>query len=168
MGYEPDYSMSERARAAYAAGLVPASKAARGVSAALVREFCQPEEWHHTSARYHRTDFFDPHLVRVAFGVEPACDDGTCGCELNERAVDALRARTAHPEPAVHEGCTVTWLEWAGTRRHPRVTEHTATGCTVTVVGSTAIVAFADGRTMRKRLATNGFSFRPAGPGVEH
>ena len=70
-GYD-GYSMSNRARQAYADGKMPLSKIKKkdledaGIDVSLA-EFkkaakagiIQPSEWHHTSKRYNQTDFYD-------------------------------------------------------------------------------------------------------------
>jgi hypothetical protein len=159
-------SMSERAAAAYEAGLVPASKAARGVPASLVHKWCPPAEWHHTGARYRQTAFFDPHQVSVAFGLEPPCGSEECGCAPDQRAIAALeryrQERRAEPNVQKLHGCTVEWLEWAGTRKRPRPVERRAEGATIEVKGGTATVTLPDGTTFRKRLNTTGFRFSVA------
>ncbi len=153
------YSMSERAAEAYASGRVPASKVP-GVPTELVRRFVWPTEWHHTSVRYRETDFFDPAEVRAIFGLEeyPHYDP-------DPEAVAALaahRERTATAE--VHENCHVEWLEWSGTRSHPRAETCVAEGATVAIKGQTATITLASGAHVKKRLATNGFTWRPVLP----
>jgi hypothetical protein len=157
-GYQSDFSMSNNARAAYGAGLVPASKVP-GVPAALVREFCRPREWHHSSKAYNKVEFFDPAEVRAIFGIE-TCED----TEADPRAVAALAARKgAKPGETVHANCIVEWIEWSGSLKRPVATERKAAGCTVVVKGQTATVTHPDwARLLVKRLTTNGFSFKPA------
>lgn len=53
---------------------------------------------------------------------------------------------------------TVTWLDWGGTRRHPRAIERTAEHCSVTWTGGAmCTVHFPGGDEMRKKLDTQGF-----------
>ena len=147
--------MSERAAQAYEGGLVPASKT--GVPAKLVEEYCRYAEWHHTSGRYNKTKFYDRHYVRVIFGLdEPTEDDEEEEILPNPEAIKALADYNDASERVI-ENATVNWLEWGGTRTHPRATEYTAEGCTVLIKGNTAKVTFADGGTMTKRLTTTGF-----------
>lgn len=157
-GYSPDFSMSNNAIAAYAEGRVPASKIP-GVPAALVRKFCRVGEWHHTSKAYNRTPFYDPAEVRALFGLESS-EDYTA----DPAAVAALAAHKAGAGAAdTHTDCRVEWIEWSGSLKRPHATEMTADGCTVSVKGQTATVTFPDGRTMAKRLTTNGFRFSKKG-----
>lgn len=155
-GYADDYSMSNNAVAAYDSGLVPASKI-KGVPAHLIRQFVEPAEWHHTSSRYNSTNFFNTIEVQAAFGLEPSDD-----YEVNPEAVTALAAWKfgQKSDGIIHENCKVEWLEWAGTRNHPKATRQTADGCTVSVKGQTATITLPDGKSFVKRLKTNGFSFR--------
>lgn len=149
------YSMSERAVQAYARGLVPACKT--GVPAKLVEQYCRYAEWHHTSGQYNKTKFYDRHYVRVVFGLdEPTEDDEEEEILPNPTAIEALANYNGHSEQVI-ENATVTWLEWGGTRTHPRAKERKGEGCTVLIKGNTAKITFADGHTMTKRLTTTGF-----------
>jgi len=71
------YSMSNNAVQAYNDGLLSASKIAarlkelsprrfRGIKAADIAEHCRYSEWHHTSAKYNATRFYD---LRDVFAV---------------------------------------------------------------------------------------------------
>lgn len=149
-GYCEDYSMSVNAEHAYAEGLCPASRT--GVPAELVRRFCVPVEWHHTSARYNRTEFYDRHAVRVTFGLEP--EDGEH--KVDQEAVEALALKPAL-DTRIYTGCSVEWVEWVGRfANHQRPITHKAGPCTVAVRGQTATITLSDGQTFRKRLGTRG------------
>jgi len=50
--------MSDGALRAYEDGLAPASKVCKGVPAAMVREFLEPEEWHHCGWYANEVDFY--------------------------------------------------------------------------------------------------------------
>jgi len=50
--------MSDGALDAYNRGLAPASRACRGVPAAMVREFLTSEEWHHCGRYANEVDFY--------------------------------------------------------------------------------------------------------------
>ncbi len=157
-GYSPDFSMSNNAIAAYAEGRVPASKIP-GVPAALVRQFCRVGEWHHTSKAYNRTPFYDPAEVRALFGLDASEDYAA-----DPGAVAALAAHKAGSDAGeTHRDCRVEWIEWSGSLKRPHATEMVAEGCAVSVKGQTATVTFTDGRTMTKRLTTNGFRFSRKG-----
>lgn len=154
------FSMSNNAVAAYNDGLVPASKI-RGVPAVLVREHCRPSEWHHCSKNYNEVDFYEPSKVRAIFGLEAHED-----YKADPRAVAALAAHKAGAKKAaeVMTNCRVEWIEWSGSLRRPKAKQMAADCCTVTVKGQTARITLPDGRTMTKRLATNGFFFKQIAP----
>jgi hypothetical protein len=148
--------MSNNAIAAYDAGLAPASKI-QGVPAALVRQFRSRAEWHHTSKAFNRTDFYDPAEVRATFGLI-AHDDH----QANPEAVAALAKSKAGAPPKTHSNCRVEWIEWSGSLKRSKATEHAAQGCTVIVKGQTATITLPGGATLTKRLTTNGFRFQSA------
>lgn len=154
-GYDYTAGMSNNAVRAYERGLVPASKVL-GVPADFVRSHCYYVEWHHASSRYNRVEFYDPIEVRATFGLISHPD-----YEPDSDAIEALRAWKASRKAAaeVYEDCEVEWLEWSGTRNHPRCDERRETGCRVEVKGKTATITLPSGQSFKKRLTTNGFSF---------
>ena len=66
-GYAWQSGMSNNAVRAYRTGMLPAGKLAkhlgkrgfRGVTTADIRAVLEPAEWHHTSSKFNRTEFFD-------------------------------------------------------------------------------------------------------------
>ena len=154
-GYQSDYSMSNRAVQAYENGLLPASKI-KGVPAPLIADHCRCEEWHHASSRYNKVKFYDPEKVLAEFGICPHPD-----YEINPVAAAALEEHRAKRKnaPVIHMNCTVEWLEWYGSIKHPKCDQMKAQGCTVSVKGQTATVTLPDGKALTKRLSTRGFSF---------
>lgn len=146
MGYI-DYSMSEGAAAARTCGLLPSGECAKalrsqfpGITAAVVREVLPRSSWHHTSKMYNQTNFYSTDDV--------------------EEYADKLRAaikRHREAKAVVYDDCTVKWLEWYGTRSHPRATECSAQHAQVVVKGQTATITLEDGTTFVKRLQTRGF-----------
>jgi len=149
------FSMSNNAVTAYEKGYVPASKI-KDIPAVLVREHCDPVEWHHCSKHYNKVDFYDPVEVRAIFGLEAHEDYDT-----DPAAVAALALHKAGGKAVeVFTNCRVEWLEWGGSRKHPTAKEMIAEDCTVAIKGQTATVTFPDGRQIIKRLATHGFYFR--------
>lgn len=150
------FSMSNNAVAAYENGLVPASKVP-GVPAALVKAHCRPSEWHHSSKNYNRVNFYDPAEVRAIFGLEAHEDH-----EADPVAVAALAERKTGAKKSAEAltNCRVEWIEWTGSLKRPKATEMVAEGCTVLVKGQTATITLPSGKTLTKRLTTNGFSFR--------
>jgi hypothetical protein len=153
-GYSPDFSMSNNAIAAYDNGLRPASKVP-GVPAVLVKEFCRPDEWHHSSKAYNRVNFYNPTEVRAIFGLE-ASEDFTA----DPRAVTALAAHKAGGAGTeTHMNCRVEWIEWTGSLKRPTATNRSAENCTVIVKGQTATIRLPSGEVLTKRLKTRGFNF---------
>ena len=153
-GYSPDFSMSNNAIAAYDNGLRPASKIP-GVPAVLVKKFCRPDEWHHSSKAYNRVNFYNPAEVRAIFGLEASED-----FNADPRAVAALadhKAGGAGSETLLN--CRVDCIEWTGSLKRPTATVRSAEGCTVVVKGQTATITLPNGQTLTKRLTTRGFHF---------
>lgn len=146
------FSMSEGAQKAYDRGLRPASKVGHGIPAELVRKFVPREEWHHCSSRYNRVDFYCPEKVLATFG-KVASDRYL----PDPDAVQALSEHNLSRLPERHYNATVRWIEWTGTRSHPKPKYMVAEGCEVLVKGNTAKVTLPSGETFSKRMFTNGF-----------
>lgn len=144
-GYMPDYSRSVNAADAEARGLFPASVVAKRlrVPVAVVRA-AGSDEWHHVSSWYRRIEYYDEARVREWL-------------ETPEGQEALAAARAATVESRVIPAARVTWLEWSGSRRHPRATEYSAAPCRVELRGQTAYVTLPDGKSFRKRITTHGF-----------
>jgi hypothetical protein len=163
-GYNYMAGMSNNAVAAYDNGLLTASKI-RNIPAKLIEEYVTPSEWHHTAKFYNRTNFYNPQEVRVIFGLEAP---GNSDYEPNELAIAALAAYKASAKKAkavtVWENCKVEWLEWSGSRSHPRATEMVRDGCRVELKDGTTTykITYSHNGTeyfLTKRKGTNGFAF---------
>lgn len=150
------YSMSNNAVAAYDNGLRPASKIP-GVPAALVREFCGSDEWHHSSKAYNKVFFYDPTYVRAKFGLEVNEE-----YESNPEAVAALANHKSARKTGgtIYKNCSVEWLEWTGSMKHPTCTKRSADGCAITIKGQTATITLPGGEKLTKRLSTRGFYYK--------
>jgi len=167
-GYS-DYSKSNNAVQAEGECRFPLGRAAKlaGVPKDLVKRFIRTDEWHHTSGWYNRVNYYSVREIRIVFGLEPAATDEAdemmdCASH-NPEAIAALAAfKPTKVETATHTDCVVEWIEWSGSRNHPKATERRAEGCTVAVKGQTATITLPSGATLTKRLATNGFSFKAA------
>ena len=87
-----------------------------------------------------------------------------CTDECEESFTETLAAWQAEQKNKTTErteDCTVTWIEWSGSRSHPKATNRRAEGCTVTDKGGAmGEVELPGGRIMRKGKKTNGFSVR--------
>jgi hypothetical protein len=173
--YEGGYSgtrMSNRAVAAYDRGRLPLSKITAGALRdngiplklgefkALVADYeIIGDEWHHTGSYFAETEFFDLAAIAESYEESPEL--------LVRHRAEAARlvaeAKAKKNAATAHEDCTVEWLEWYGTRKHPWCEEHSASGCRVEVKGQTAQVYNAEGRHfLTKRTYTNGFHFESA------
>lgn len=129
-GYD-GYRMSNNALAAYSDGERPRSKWTKSEIIALcVRDGIAAEKvaslkkmpaeevksrclyrssWHHTSAKYNRTDFY---------AVDTAAID----------AMDLSRPMAAVAVKSEKRSVTATYLVWSGTQKHPKATEVTEEG----------------------------------------
>jgi len=138
-GYDWQAGKSNRAVEAEAAGLLTASKLGRQykVSAAAVKHFLSPAEWHHTSKFYNATNYYDPSDLTP---------------ELLDKMREFDRKHKEEKVLVVWSDCTVEWIEWEGTRRHPRPIEYKAEHVAVTKVGDW-ITFDHNGRRLRKRLS---------------
>jgi hypothetical protein len=140
------FSKSNRAVAAESAGRFPASVVARKLR--LPVEFVKSvgtSEWHHTSGWYNCTDYYD--LQEVA---------EYAATEEGKAELEALRQKPAKASKT-HHNVRVEWLEWAGTRSHPRAIERKAEGCTVVDDGGAFYkITLPDGRSLKKKKDCNG------------
>ena len=141
------FSKSNNAVAAEAEGRFPASVGAKrlGVPVEFVRAQ-GTSEWHHTSKNYNGTEFFDLDSIREHLET----DEGRAQLDAIK---SELKAKKTAPE-TVHAPADVKWLEWGGTRNHPKAKEMSASGATVTDRGGKFVeVKLAGGRTFRKGLS---------------
>lgn len=154
-------SKSLNARAAEADGRFPASRMAevlrdkglfRGVTPADIKAAVHSGEWHHVGSYAARVDYY---------GL-----DDVFQFRRELRAAIAARKAKAAPAERRFENCTARWLEWSGSRRHPRATERTAEGVAITVKGNWATLHLPPGAPhfgpIRKSLGTRGFTLRLA------
>jgi len=114
-GYS-NFSKSNNAVEAENAGLFSASKIAKiiggGATAAGVRAVLQPVEWHHTGCWYNSTDYY-----RLS--------------DAEDRR-DSIIKKSKNETVIKHGYYYVEWIEWGGTRRHPRGVKHSGTyQCTI-------------------------------------
>ena len=152
-GYH-EYSMSINAMDAYERGLKPLSKwtkadiitlingrvrddvleVAKKMKASDLRDaFLEYREWHHTSNHFNRTDFY---------GINEACAEYT---------VEDLARYVTVKEVVTERKAHCRFLEWSGTRKHPKATEREATG---TIKGNWF---YLDNGT-KKSINANGFA----------
>lgn len=145
------FSKSNNACDAEANGRFPASECAKRLNVPI--EFVRAQgasEWHHTSKYFNCTDYYDLDAIREHLET----DEGRA--QLDAIKVE-LKAKKSAPE-TVHAPADVKWLEWGGTRNHPKATEMSASGATVTDRGGKFVeVTLASGLTFRKGRDTRGF-----------
>jgi hypothetical protein len=91
--------------------------------------------WHHTSSHYNKTDFYSVDL------------DAVEGLTAN----DLIKKQPAAAATPAEQKCKCVYLEWSGSRKHPKATECTAWG---TIKGNWF---FPDGETFKKSVNANGF-----------
>lgn len=96
--------------------------------------------WHHTSNHYNRTDFYSVSPEKIARLTD----------ELLEEKIKESKAEKEEKEKEEKWRCV--FLEWGGTRRHPKATEITEDGI---VKGDWFIRA----NGQKKKTTANGFRF---------
>lgn len=139
MGYV-NFSKSEGAVAAERRGKWPATIIAKklGVRVAAIRDLVEPCEWHHTSKMYNRTYYYDL---------------GEC-----KELLDELKNwKPPAAETEIIEDTTIYYLEWSGSRRHPRAEEIRITGCRVERKDNWCSITTPNGQKIRKNVNTRGF-----------
>lgn len=129
-GYD-GFSMSNNARAAYDSGKRPLSQIKAGDLATagwhstltfakwLARNGkWQPSEWHHTSKKFNTTDFYDPAELVEWWS------------ELTAAEQEGLMQQFRKPAPQQESTHRVagTYIEWSGSRRHPKPIKREFTG----------------------------------------
>ena len=120
-----------------------------GVPVAWVKRQ-RTQEWHHTSSRYNVTDYYDLESLQEILESPEGQE------QLAEVKAEIAAAKKS--EPRTITGATVRWLEWGGTRNHPRAIERREAGCTVVDAGGKFVtVLLPSGGSFRKGKRTNGF-----------
>jgi hypothetical protein len=147
-----NYSKSNNAIAAERNGRYPASHVAKmlGVPVAWVR-LQGTNEWHHTSARYNVTNYYDLETLQEHL-------DTPEGQEQLAQ-VKAEVAAKKRVETTVLTDATVRWVEWTGFQRFRKAVEHKEENATVTYAGGKFVtVKLACGREFKKGKDTYGFA----------
>lgn len=165
-GYN-EYSKSNNAIAAERDGRFPASRIARilGVPAAFISDCCafaSGGEWHHTSKFYNTTAYYD--VAHIRAWIDGDADTVEDRGETFADALAAWRAAQKAKGEKRHEGCRVRWLEWGGTRSHPRATERVEDGCVVVDGGGKFVaITLPSGASFKKGRDTRGFEVHQGG-----
>ena len=105
-GYNWERGISNNAVWAYEEGLRPYSKLTAWQKRAVDAGAVQPREWHHTSARFNRTNFYAPEDFD----------------ELNPADFPPQKKSA----PTVDRFVVLVSAVWGGTRKHPRIVGKTA------------------------------------------
>lgn len=159
------YSMSKRAIEAYESGEKPLSKWKKadiinGIKAidpdkaaacgkvkaeVLKKQFLRPSSWHHTSSRLNRTRFYavDEFMVRH-----------TSMSKIDELA--KIKENTPPAEQNKYIG-DIRYLEWEGTRKHPKPIRCEKKNVLIEEKGSFYVVYDLNGQyMMKKKMNSNG------------
>lgn len=147
------FSKSNNAIEAESFGKYPATKAAPmlGVPVGFLKDHGPSNEWHHTSKHFNCTPYYD---------LED-CQEWLAAPETQAELAEWKAKRKA--QPVTYKNVTVEWLDWGGTRAHPKATKRKVDGCTVLDKHRKMVtVTFPDGSTMRKGKQTNGFEMTDA------
>jgi hypothetical protein len=164
-GYRQDFSRSNNAHQAELDGRLPATKVAKALR--LPVKFIQSNcafacggEYHHTSKFFNATLYYDTAEIQRWINGESYLVEELGGFVevFTEWRKQENEVRERRWRPVTHDGTTVCWLEWGGTRRHPRATKRRAEGCTVVDKGNPfVVVTLPNGSTMRKKRDCRGF-----------
>lgn len=139
-----EFSKSNNAVAAEESGRYPATTLGKllGVKPKAIKALLTASEWHHTSSHFNKTDYYDA-----------------------EEAQERLEELKAWQEPTAgeitHLGCSGEFVDWSGTRNHPKATVVKFEGLKVVekgdwftfVIQVTPVMV----RKIRKGRNTNGF-----------
>lgn len=151
-GYD-GYSMSNNARAAYDAGMMPLSKWTKSDILNGIREeynipeevyaviaklplgylrdkFLETREWHHTSSMYNATDFYqiDADYLDTDTTVEGMIDFLKQDYAEWKADYDKERAKKKAVKDSKGDFCYFKYLVWGGSRAHPRAYEEESYG----------------------------------------
>ncbi len=159
------YSMSQRATEAYENGEKPLSKwtkseiidRIRGIDKEKTQAFSKVKlsllkdtvlrysSWHHTSSRCNRTDFYE---VSAEIVEEMTIDDILA---LSKKEV------VVKEEHLNKYRGTIRCLEWSGTRKHPKATEHKLKDVWIEEKGCFYLVTDDNGKLLiKKKIGSNG------------
>jgi hypothetical protein len=81
----------------------------------LLKDLCLSySSWHHTSNHYNKTDFYSLDLDRI----ERLSDE-----RIDSEIADYKQEQTDNKAESIEEKWKCAFLEWGGTRKHPKATE---------------------------------------------
>lgn len=102
-------------------------------------------EWHHTSSYFNETDFYELDLIQLE-----ELTDEQIQKEIDRVREEAQKKKAEKNAPGERWVCT--YLEWSGTRNHPKATEYTEEGI---VKGDWFYLSTGK----KKNIYANGFEF---------
>ena len=144
-GYD-GFSKSNNALDAENRGLSTAYAVAKhighGATAAGVKAVLKPSEWHHTSKMYNETDYFD-----FEVDVEEAAGEGR---DLAAEIIEVSKIK-----PQIYRA-DVVYLEWTGSRKHPRSAKIEYKNIEVEENGDWYIFHLPTGKIKRKGILSTG------------
>ena len=158
-GYH-NYSKSNNAIAAERNGRYPASHVAKmlGVPVAWVR-LQGTNEWHHTSARYNVTNYYDVETLQEHLDTPEGQE------QLAQVKAEAKQKKQV--ETTVLHGATVRYVEWAGFQKHRRPIAFSKENATGSYAGGKFVtIKLECGREFKKGKDTYGFSVYSGGKRV--
>jgi hypothetical protein len=99
------FSKSNNAVAAEESGRYPATTLGKllGVKPKAIKALMTASEWHHTSSRYNKTDYYDAE-------------------EAQERLAELRAWQEPKTDEIIHPGCSGEFIDWSGTRNYPKAT----------------------------------------------
>src|SRR5574344_2031052 len=142
-GYAQDYSMRNNPVIAYNNGENQLSKWSKGEKIQKIKNIRKnlliKSSWHHTSSFYNCTDFYS---LKEKEDIEDILQE--CNFRLySDKVVEEKEVIG-----------TITYLEWSGTRNHPKADKHTYTG-KFKIKGNWLIFG-----NKRKSITSNGTTFK--------
>lgn len=168
-GYR-NYSMSNNAVAAYADGRMPLSKWTKTAIIEAAAEYLESDEnaaeklallrkcklatlksmilckteWHHTSSHYNITDFY---------GIDEFALDELTEEKVKEWSEEEKPAEKAQPSKKLG---TIDYIEWGGTRKHPKAYERTLENVEIEEKGCFYLVYKEGKMILKKKIGSNG------------
>ena len=100
-----EFSKSNNAVAAEESGRYPATTLGKllGVKPKAIKALLTASEWHHTSSHFNKTDYYD-------------------AGEAQERLEELKAWQEPKAGEIIHPGCSGEFVDWSGTRNHPKAT----------------------------------------------
>lgn len=128
----------------------------KGIPAHLIEEFCNYEEWHHCSSKYNIVKFYNPEYVLATFGVIKS--ENYSANDEAVRALEEYKNKKGNKDTKIFEDCEVEWIEWEGTRSHPKAECHHVEGAIIEHSGGRFVkIKLPNGKEFKKKIGANGF-----------